>query len=520
MIEQKPEAASVRQPEQPKKRLKRTFWLALAGLAAVLLIFLGGYVPRHLRDKRVQEASNRRAQEPPQVSFVKVRRAPALAELRFPGNLIPLAEAYIYGRATGYVRKRHVDIGDHVRRGQVLAEIDSPDLDAEVGQGRAAVAQSQRTLSQTQAALNQGRAQRDLAKVTWQRTDVLVTKGVLARQEGDVQNSNYLASEATVSALEANVHAAEEAIRGNEANLQRLIALQEFELVRAPFDGVVTARNIDLGAFISGSGAAPSASTSPAGGSQVAAAIGNAGTADASLGVASSGAGVPTGAAASGTGTEMFRIAQSRRLRVLVSVPEEDARSVRVGGSAEVQPAAFPGQSFWGKVTRTSGALDLNSRTLLTEVQIENPTAALLPGMFSQVRILSDRPNAPILIPGESLMTRSEGTEVAVLEPVSGQADDLRRVHLQPVTVGRDYGVQTEITTGLADAQEVVTTPSDVVQEGARVKAVPAPPMQTQPQAGPPQQGNRGGITPTPGRSGPAAAPGGGQGGAGKPPAR
>ena len=221
----------------------------------VVAVALAGYLPRKERERAAAAAASEEKNDLPSVTAARVRRAPQDSDVLLPGTLSALVEASVYGRAPGYVRKRYVDIGDHVREGQLLAEIDAPELDQQVAQARAAVSQAQQQLSQSRAALVQAESQRDLAKVTSERYNNLVARGAIARQDADTQESTYKTADALVDAQQATIRAAEDNVKQAQANLDRVIALQDYKSVRAPFDGVVTARNIDAGALISSSGA-------------------------------------------------------------------------------------------------------------------------------------------------------------------------------------------------------------------------------------------------------------------------
>src|SRR5579884_1123717 len=425
-------------------------------VVAFAAVMLFGYVPRHRREQEAATVARVEREALPVVTATKVSRAPNVAALLLPGNITPLTEASIFARAAGYIRKRYVDIGDRVRRGQPLAEIDAPELDQQVAQGRAALAQAEQQLSQAQAQLQQNRAQLELNRITRDRYAVLVKRGALSRQEGDNQETAYETQLATVKSYEANVRAAEDNVRANRANLDRLIALQDFKNVRAPFTGVITARNFDLGALVSSTGG-PTAGLTPLPGA------------------------TPNSSAGSGAG-ELFRMAQIGVLRILINVPQTDATNIHVGTLADVMLAEYPGRRFPGKVTRTANSLDLNSRTLLTEVDVDNPQQFLLPGMYAEVEIRNDRTVAPILIPSDALIADAEGLRVAVLGPLSPEEEQNveererrlreslpaeeqkrfapksppRRIHLQPVQVGRDYGQQLEIVNGLRGTEWVV----------------------------------------------------------------
>ncbi|MFL6417406.1 MAG: efflux RND transporter periplasmic adaptor subunit, partial [Bryobacteraceae bacterium] len=356
---------------------------------------------------------------------------------------LPYTEAHIYARASGYVARRMVDIGDHVRAAQLLAAIDSPDLDRQVAQAEAAVQQSE-------ASLGQLRAQQHLAQVTWDRWKVLVGKGVFSRQEGDQQEANYRVAE-------ANVAAGENSVASNRENLNRLKVLQEYERVTAPFSGFITSRNIDVGALINsnGSGLGAGASTPTAGLS----AAGVQGNNQGVSGNVSSNGGTPTGGAGGG---EMFSIASIDRLRILVSVPEAYTSTIKVGQQAVLFFQERPNEEVEGRVTRTSASINQNTRTLLVEVQVRN-NGRLVPGMYVVVRFKSTNAQPPIIIPGASIVIRGAKTTVAVI-------DNNQTVHLRPITVGRDYGILTEVTSGLNEGDVIALDVTDEIRDGSRIE--------------------------------------------------
>src|SRR5258707_11208237 len=243
-------------------------WLMLLGLATVLgaaaVVYFIGYLPRQRTMKQIEAAAAARRITPALVNAAAVKRAARSTQILLPGNVTPLTEAYIFARAAGYLKQRYVDIGDRVRAGQKLADIDAPDLDQQVSQARAALAQAQGQLGQAQATLEQLIATRDLASITWQRYKVLTASGAVSRQDGDIQSTSAKTAEANVVAQQKTVRAAEEFVRASKATLDRLLALQSYERVTAPFDGVITARNVDVGALISATGSSlgPSRSNS------------------------------------------------------------------------------------------------------------------------------------------------------------------------------------------------------------------------------------------------------------------
>ncbi|HLJ50110.1 MAG TPA: efflux RND transporter periplasmic adaptor subunit [Bryobacteraceae bacterium] len=457
----------------PTPRRGRAIWLVLALLIILAALFFYGY-QRHVQIEQVAQAEAKKEQDTlPVVTVAKVRKAEPASELLLPGNMIALTEAYVYARSSGYVKKRLVDIGDRVKAGQLLAEIESPDLDQQVDQARASVAQAEKQLEQTRANLANAQAQLELARVTWDRYKVLAEHGAIARQDADQQFATFRSAEAAVNSAQANISAADQNVKANQANLQRMITLQAFEKVTAPFAGVITARNFDVGALIGGSGGSLGSSPTPLGGTQNTGQVGNAGTSG-SAALVSGGNGVNGGG-------ELYRMAQVDTLRILINVPQQYAPDIRVGQVANVTIREFAGHPFEGHVTRTSNAIDANTRTLLTEVQVPNREHRLLPGMYAEVKLISDRVNPPVMIPGEAILTGASGLQVAMLEDVTepGYPPNARRIHMQNVEVGRDYGPELEIINGLQGWEHVVVSPSDAVEEGAIVNpssARPTPP--------------------------------------------
>jgi multidrug efflux pump subunit AcrA (membrane-fusion protein) len=427
--------------------------VAILSAAAAGVYFLG-YLPRERMMKQLNAAAATRRITPPLVNTATVRRAAPSTALLLPGNVTPITEAYIYARAAGYLKRRYVDIGDRVRAGQKLADIEAPDLDQQVSQANAALAQAQGQLGQAQAMLAQLTATRDLAEITWQRYKVLTADGAVSRQDGDNQSTAAKTSQANVVAQQKTVRAAEEYVRASQATLDRLLTLQGYEQITAPFDGIITARNVDVGALISATGS--------------------------TLGPARANAAGPSDVPSGG---EIFRLAEIGKLRILIAVPQTNAPGVRVGQAATVTVQQIPNLSFKGKVTRTSSSLDAQSRTLLTEVDVDNPKGVLLPGMYAMVSFVTDRIDPPFLVPDAALVVRSSGAVLAVLQPLTSAEQEkaraegldpvtlvrVRRVHFQTVEPGRDYGIELEIPGGLKVGEEIAVDPTDAVQEGALV---------------------------------------------------
>ena len=432
-------------PEQPKKPVN---WRVLSLFVLVVLLvflvaFFAGYLPRHRRDKENRQKADAERSALPVIEVNQVRRAESGATLVVPGTTTPLTEAFVYARAGGYLKRRLVDIGDHVRKGQLLAVIDAPDLDRQVDQAREQVrqAEAQRAQQETQLAL---------ARITVERYRVLVTKGVIARQEGDQREADFRAAQANVAAAERNVQAF-------RANLGRVIALQGYERVTAPFNGVVTARNVDVGALISAQGSggsAPSASDAQS--------VGSGSGSSNTGGATATGPAAATPSTGGGAGGPLFSIAQVERLRILVSVPEGYANGVKAGQSAVLHFQEFPRAEFHGLVTRTSASIDQNTRTLLTEVQVDNRDGRLLTGMYAVVTFSGLGGQPPLTISGDAIAVRQDRNVVAVV--------DNGVVHIRPVEVGRDLGPTVEVVGGLREGELIAATFTDDVGEGARVQ--------------------------------------------------
>jgi multidrug efflux pump subunit AcrA (membrane-fusion protein) len=419
-------------------------WVGI-GVAVLLIIFFLGWLPHYDHAKKATETAKRRETEQPEVEVVQAMRSHTPGELTVPGTTSALTVAYVYARANGYLRQRFVDIGDHVKKGQLLAMIDAPDLDAQVAQAREQLRQAEADEAQQQAQLN-------LRKVTWDRWRVLVARGVFSRQDGDQRETDYTAQLAIVTSAHRNVES-------YRANLDRVNSLQEYEKVRAPFDGVVTQRNTDIGALIATSGAASTAPNPNAmqssGGSLNSSTSNNGGV-----------SGSPNTSATPSTGESqggaLFAIAKTDVIRILVSVPEGYAASVHRGMSAKIYVQERPGVVIFGKVTRTADSVDTNTRTMLIEVDVDNRNGSLYPGMYALVSFVQIAGESPIVIPGDAVIVRNDRTSVATIHD--------EKIQMNQVEIGRDYGPEVEILSGLKEGEWIVTSVTDFVQPGVRVR--------------------------------------------------
>jgi RND family efflux transporter MFP subunit len=390
-----------------------SLWPWLIGITAVIALggaLVAGTLPRLRRQHELQEAAHEVAIALPRVTVVTTKYANAATERVLPGNCHPLLEAAIFARTTGYLKSRRVDIGDHVKEGDVLAEIATPEVDAQLEQARA-------TLLLTRANLVRDKATESLAEIELNRSRNLLARQAAPQQEYDT----YFAQSKVAS---ANVKATESTIQVYQANIQRLETLQSFQKVIAPFSGVITARNIDPGDLVS--------------------------------------ADSPT------SSREMYHLVQMDTLRVFVNVPQVFSTDVKVGQKAIVYRREDPKRTFVGTITRTADALDLSTRTLLTEVQVSNEGMALRPGMYLQVKFLFERQVPTVLIPAAALATRSDGPRLAVM-------DQQHHVHYQKVQLGRDFGIETEVLTGVEAGQTVVIHPGDDLPDGTQVEPLDVP---------------------------------------------
>ena len=384
----------------PPQRGRGGMWTA-AAIVAVLLIAGIAYrlVGRSVDEHHLAKVTD--ANATPTVSVVHPTLSGAGSDLSLPGNTQAFDDTPIYARTSGYLKKWFVDIGAHVSKGQLMATIETPELDQQ--------------LQVAQANLESAQANLNLAKTTSERYQNLLKSDSVSKQETDVAVSGAAAHQSAVDAAEADV--------------RRLQQMQGFENVYAPYSGVVTERNTDIGDLID--------------------------------------AGSPT---SSNTAKELYRIASVNELRVFVSVPEDYAPDIHDGDHATLTLSEFPGQTFTGTVARNSGSIDMSSRTLNVEVDINNSNGKLLPGAYVFVHFNIAQTHQSLSIPSNTLLFRSEGLRVGVVQ--NG------RVHLQPITIGKDNGKSVEISTGLNAQDEVILDPSDSISEGQQVQVSNQPAVQ------------------------------------------
>ena len=402
-VEQQSEVDKPRVEEQPRdsadsveRRPVSRWWIALLAFAMVAGIVISGIVPRKRAEADLVKETEEMAV--PTVVTVRPRASAPADELVLPANVQAYIDAPIYARTNGYLRNWYVDIGAHIKQGQLLADIETPEVDQQLRQAR--------------ADLQTAEANLHLAEITANRYEGLLKTDSVSKQDADNAEGNFAAQKATVQAAGANV--------------KRLEELQSFEKIYAPFTGVITARNTDIGALIdSGS--------------------------------------------SGGTRTELFHIAQPDKLRVYVSVPEGYSQSARPGLTADQVLSEFPGRRFPGTLVRTANAIDQTTRTLLVEIRVNNPTGTLLSGAYAEVHLKLPTATNSFILPVNTLLFRSEGLRVAVV-------GDGKHAELKPVTLGHDFGSEVEVIAGLTGNELVIINPPDSIVSGEEVRIVqPAP---------------------------------------------
>jgi RND family efflux transporter MFP subunit len=387
----------------------------LAGTAIVLIAaFVIGYLPMQRREAALRAEADAQHRQVPRVEVIHVSRGSGETTLVLPGTMQAITEAPILARADGYLKRRLADLGDHVQDGQDLAEIDAPELDQQIQQADAAVEQAQAAVEQAEANLAQSKANRDLARITAQRTQTLNDRGIAPQQDRDQAQAQLVAQDATVQAADKAIAAQRSNLNAARANQARLRTVDGYRTVKAPFEGVITQRNVDVGALVS---------------------TGN---------------------------TLLYRIAQTRTLRTYVNVPQSSVTAVHVGQAAALTLSDFPGRKFSGTVARMAHALDPSNRTMLVEVDVPNVDGALIPGSYADVELIGSLANPPLVVPAAALVFRTDGAQLAVVQPD-------QTVHLQKVTVGRDYGDRLEILSGVDDGTTIVAVAGDIAREGAKI---------------------------------------------------
>jgi RND family efflux transporter MFP subunit len=376
-------------PGKPEKKIKRSIKLFfIAGGALLIGLAVLGIYSRNARTLELQQLTDKAARTI--VHVVHPTRATEAVSLQLAGQTMPYTDAPIFAQTKGYLQKWYFDIGAEVKAGAVLAEIDTPEVDA--------------ALAQAQAKLKVAEATRDLSKVTYERFQYLFQERVISAQDRDTATDNYGQNEATVNA--------------DQANVNRLEALEAFKIVRAPFDGIVTARNTDIGAYI------------------------------------------PLG-----SGTQLFQMARISPLRVYVDVPEPLTEFVKVGAEADLTVGRFAGRKFAARVIGSARAINPTAKRLLTELEVPNETGELFPGAYVQVTLKIDRINGDLMIPAATLFFTSGKPSVGVVRPNG-------TVEIRTIAIIRDLGSKLEISRGLSESDQIIISPPAGLADGIAVNVL------------------------------------------------
>jgi RND family efflux transporter MFP subunit len=382
------DARSARTKQENPSTAKRPLLKVIFGFGLVVFGALAfwGIIIRRSSNQELEQRSNQAAEVV--VNVIHPQKTAETVPLTLPGETKAYVEAPIYAQTSGYLKKWYFDIGSKIKAGEVLAQIDTPEVDQQ--------------LQQSLANLKQAEAQLELSHSTYERNEDLYKRRVISAQDFDNANGDLKVKQATVNA--------------DQADVNRLQALQEFKIVRAPFDGIITVRSTDIGAYV------------PA-----------------------------------GTGTQLFRIAQINPLRVYLNVPQNYALFVKKGVPSDLSLAEFPGRKFPAQVTRTAGAIDPTSRTLLTEMSVPNENGELFPGAFVQITLKLETKTNSLVIPSNTLLFRSDGTTVGVVKPDGN-------VEIRKIVITRDLGSKLEVAEGLTENEQLIVNPSDGLAEGMTVK--------------------------------------------------
>jgi RND family efflux transporter MFP subunit len=392
----------------PATRSSGRLMLGLVVLLALVGALGYGFWQHYSLHAEVIATADQRRDFVPTVRTATIRASEGVRSATWPGTTEAFAQANLYARASGYIAKRTVDIGSRVKAGDLLVEIAAPEIDHQI-------AQAEGTLTQLRASLQQSQATRDLAQVTWDRDSKLVQKGWFTEQQGDNDRLTLKARDAAVAVASANIVA-------QEAQLRVLNQQKTYLSVVAPFDGVITQRNIDVGSLVQADAA---------------------------------------------SGTFLFQLMHSDVIRIQLYVPQDDAFGVSPGTAAVVRVPEMPGREFPGTVTRIADALQPGSRTLLTEIDVPNPDHALTPGVYCMVELKIPRKAPSLIVPSEAIIFNREGLSVAVVE--GGVA------HIRKISLVRDLGTSVEVNAGVSTGDQVILSPQVNLTDGLKV-AIRTPP--------------------------------------------
>jgi len=371
------------------------WWIFLFALVTAVVIAIAGILPRIQARTALRRETAEMAV--PAVAVVQPKRSAPAQEIVLPANVQAFTDAPIYARTNGYLKRWYVDLGSRVKEGQLLAEIDTPEVNQQLRQSLADLATAQANLN--------------LSRITADRYAGLLKTDSVSKQESDNAAGDYEAKQAN--------------LQSSQANVKRLRELQSFQKIYAPFSGVITARNTDIGALIdSGS--------------------------------------------SGGVRTELFHIVQADKLRVYVSVPQVYSQAAKPGLTADLTLSEFPGRRFEGKLVRTANAIDPTSRTLLVEIAVDNPTGQLFTGSYAEVHLKLPTAASAFILPVNTLLFRAEGLRIAVV-------GDGQKVELMQITLGHDFGSEVEVIAGVNGNENVIVNPPDSVVTGETVRIAQSP---------------------------------------------
>jgi RND family efflux transporter MFP subunit len=408
-------------PAVPRVGKSRVIFLTGLGVAAVAGAFWLGWVPHRERVELIEARAERMRNSIPRVNVVAVRQAGEFSESLLPGNVQALEETVVYARTTGYLNRWLVDIGDEVQAGQLLAEIDTPEVDQQLEQARA-------QLGQLQAKLKTAEAAATFAAATFDRYAALLKTESVTAQEYDDRLARRDTTAAAVDAAQADIAA-------GQANVNRLVELQSFSMVYAPFSGTITRRTIEIGQLVT------------------------------------------TG---TNTAQPLFQISKTDPVRVFIDVPQMYAPGVEIGLETELVVRELPNEKFVGTVTRTSRSIDQATRTLLTEIRVPNPNHKLLTGSYVQVKLRTRRQVPPLIVPATAIIVNAEGSQVAIVEKGNS-------VRLRSVEIEGNIGSEVGLSSGLEPGMMVVTNPGDRLRDGQIVQINSAPDSPAEPTSASPR---------------------------------
>jgi RND family efflux transporter MFP subunit len=398
-------------------------FIALLVVLGVLLVagVTAGVLKRQTHDRALASNAEDEAGRAPIVNVGHVRQSGAKSTIELPGDLVARVETPMYARVDGYLKSRPVEIGDRVKKGDLLVEIDTPDLDAQIAMSQATLAQSKATLEQLNAALAVAKSNAKLADLTAERYKLLLAKDAIAKQDYDDRAAQAEVMQANVKHAEENIHAAQSTIAANAANVRRMQELKVYTKLLAPFDGVITYRSdrSDPGTLISAGNTTQS--------------------------------------------RELIKVSQIDTLRIFVNVPQSYSTLIHDGQTADLVVDEFPGRTFPARVRGTTNAVDPATRSLLAVLIVNNPKGELLPGMYAKVRFALPHMVSVMMLPADALVLKTDGPQAAVVG-----AD--HKVHFHKLVLGRDFGAELEVNSGLEEGDAVVLNPTDAIREGVTVE--------------------------------------------------